>query len=173
MKRTGMKVWVLTGDKVGTAVNIGLAAGLLEDTSTMMRHQVRSKNKSRLMKDLDDILKKIQDAKSQVVVQKEEDDDEKGGLDQAGAMKQAIMVTGDALTEISEDKEIEEKFLMCTDLADVVLGCRVSPKQKADIVSMVRNRFPNKITLAVGDGANDVNMILKSHVGVGILGKEG
>lgn len=38
---------------------------------------------------------------------------------------------------------------------------------------MVRNRFPNKITLAIGDGANDVSMILKAHVGVGILGKEG
>jgi len=38
---------------------------------------------------------------------------------------------------------------------------------------LVRNRFPEKITLAIGDGANDVAMILKAHVGVGILGKEG
>ena len=55
----------------------------------------------------------------------------------------------------------------------MVLACRVSPKQKADIVNMIRTRFPNKTTLAIGDGANDVNMILQAHVGVGILGKEG
>jgi phospholipid-transporting ATPase len=49
----------------------------------------------------------------------------------------------------------------------------VSPKQKAEIVLMIRDRFPDKSTLGIGDGANDVNMILKAHVGVGILGKEG
>jgi P-type E1-E2 ATPase len=38
---------------------------------------------------------------------------------------------------------------------------------------MIRNRFPNKITLAIGDGANDVNMIQQAHVGIGIQGKEG
>lgn len=54
-----------------------------------------------------------------------------------------------------------------------MLACRVSPKQKSDIVMMIRNRFPTKITLAIGDGANDVSMILKAHVGIGILGKEG
>lgn len=60
-----------------------------------------------------------------------------------------------------------------SDKIDVVLACRVSPKQKSDIVMMIRNRFPTKITLAIGDGANDVSMILKAHVGVGILGREG
>lgn len=38
---------------------------------------------------------------------------------------------------------------------------------------MIRKKFPSKVTLAIGDGANDVNMILQAHVGVGILGKEG
>ena len=53
------------------------------------------------------------------------------------------------------------------------MACRVSPKQKADIVQLVRERFPEKVTLAIGDGANDVNMIIAAHVGVGIAGKEG
>ena len=56
---------------------------------------------------------------------------------------------------------------------DVVIACRVSPKQKGDIVQMVRKRYPKKMTLAVGDGANDVSMIVKAHVGVGIAGREG
>lgn len=64
-------------------------------------------------------------------------------------------------------------FLRASDDVDVVLACRVSPKQKADIVNMIRKRFPKKVTMAIGDGANDVNMILQAHVGIGIFGKEG
>jgi phospholipid-transporting ATPase len=54
-----------------------------------------------------------------------------------------------------------------------VLGCRVSPKQKADIVRLIREARPKAQTLAIGDGANDVNMIIAAHVGVGIKGVEG
>jgi P-type E1-E2 ATPase len=57
--------------------------------------------------------------------------------------------------------------------SDIVLACRVSPKQKADIVNMIRQKYPKKTTLAIGDGANDVNMIISAHVGVGISGLEG
>jgi phospholipid-transporting ATPase len=32
MKDAGIKVWVLTGDKIETAMNIGVSAGLLDDT---------------------------------------------------------------------------------------------------------------------------------------------
>jgi phospholipid-transporting ATPase len=54
-----------------------------------------------------------------------------------------------------------------------VLACRVSPKQKAEVVKMVRRMEPNATTLAVGDGANDVNMIISAHIGIGIKGVEG
>lgn len=53
------------------------------------------------------------------------------------------------------------------------MACRVSPLQKAQIVEMIRKLYKNKITLSIGDGANDVPMINKAHVGVGIQGKEG
>ena len=56
---------------------------------------------------------------------------------------------------------------------EVVIGCRVSPKQKGDIVGLMRMRHPDKVTLAIGDGANDCAMISRAHVGVGIAGKEG
>ena len=42
---------------------------------------------------------------------------------------------------------------------NVVLACRVSPIQKADIVKMVKDKYPTKTTLSIGDGANDVAMI--------------
>jgi P-type E1-E2 ATPase len=53
-----------------------------------------------------------------------------------------------------------------------VVCCRVSPKQKADVVSLSK-RNGKFITLAIGDGANDVSMIMEAHIGVGIRGKEG
>jgi phospholipid-transporting ATPase len=56
---------------------------------------------------------------------------------------------------------------------NVVLACRVSPKQKADIVDMVKKRHPTKRALSIGDGANDVAMIMKADIGVGITGLEG
>ena len=57
--------------------------------------------------------------------------------------------------------------------ATVVLACRVSPKQKAEVVRMMRDREPLKSTLAIGDGANDVNMITEANIGIGITGLEG
>ena len=53
-----------------------------------------------------------------------------------------------------------------------VICCRVSPKEKADVVRLVKQNL-GKITLSIGDGANDVNMIQEAHIGVGIYGKEG
>lgn len=55
---------------------------------------------------------------------------------------------------------------------EAVICCRVTPKQKADVVRLIKNSM-NKITLAIGDGANDVNMIQEAHIGVGIYGLEG
>ena len=40
MKSAGIKVWVLTGDKVGTAINIGISAGLLDQKDDMDMHYV-------------------------------------------------------------------------------------------------------------------------------------
>lgn len=63
--------------------------------------------------------------------------------------------------------------MQVTDKINVVIACRVSPSQKGDIVELVKRNHPNDTTLAIGDGANDVAMILKADVGVGIAGKEG
>ena len=41
------------------------------------------------------------------------------------------------------------------------------------MVTMIKNRLPDKSTLAIGDGANDVSMITAAHIGVGISGLEG
>lgn len=67
---------------------------------------------------------------------------------------------------------LDEKLLLgLVNQCCAVICCRVTPKQKQDMVWLMRK---NKCTtLAVGDGANDVNMINAAHVGVGIKGVEG
>lgn len=90
-----------------------------------------------------------------------------------GIQKCALIVNGEALLKILNISELKQKFLQIGEKVNVVLACRVSPKQKADIVQVMRDRFPTKTTLSIGDGANDVNMITTAHVGVGISGLEG
>jgi magnesium-transporting ATPase (P-type) len=41
------------------------------------------------------------------------------------------------------------------------------------MVRRVREKLKNTVTLAIGDGANDIAMIQEAHVGIGISGREG
>jgi len=69
---------------------------------------------------------------------------------------------------------LEEVFFAVASQCNSVIACRVSPKQKALLVKLVRNYvLPEPVTLAIGDGANDVGMIQEAHIGVGISGLEG
>lgn len=49
----------------------------------------------------------------------------------------------------------------------------MSPGQKAEVVRMIKNDDPLILTMAIGDGANDVSMIREAHVGIGLYGNEG
>jgi len=143
MKSTGIKVWVLTGDKIETAKNIGFSAGLLDNE--MKLFEIRSD---------------LEDKSSKDALMDELEAAELGIKEEKGRSKTAIVVAGRSLIDIDENENLRNKFLSASDNSDVVLACRVSPKQKADIVNMIRDRFPGKVTLSIGDGANDVNMIL-------------
>lgn len=73
-----------------------------------------------------------------------------------------------------EYNDLANKLLKITSCCSAVIACRVSPAQKAEVVKLVRYGSSRQaITLAIGDGANDVNMIQSSHVGIGICGHEG
>ena len=83
----------------------------------------------------------------------------------------ALVITGLAL-KYALLPSMEERFERLTRSCKSVVCCRVSPSQKAEVVSLVK-RKQNIISLAIGDGANDVSMIQEAHVGVGINGEEG
>ena len=73
---------------------------------------------------------------------------------------------------LEAQRELEELFLDVCSNCRAVLCCRVSPLQKAQVVKLVKTRR-KAVTLAIGDGANDVSMIKAAHIGIGISGLEG
>ena len=111
---TGIKVWVLTGDKVETAINIGYSCGLLNSS---MRQDVINTTE-------DDVIK------SKLTRVMNESADKENSIGE----KSALVIAGEALTKVQESIELKDLFLTVTDRMDVVIACRVSPKQKGDIV---------------------------------------
>lgn len=149
LREAGIKVWVLTGDKVETAINIASACALL--TREMGNVQVDGKHTS-------DVQMQLADGMKAIASEPETDF--------------ALVVTGEALLKALTPGLCKE-FVKLADKCVAVLACRVSPQQKADIVSQVKASSPSVRTLGIGDGANDVGMITAAHVGVGLAGKEG
>uniref|UniRef100_A0A8C7WGY1 Phospholipid-transporting ATPase n=1 Tax=Oncorhynchus mykiss TaxID=8022 RepID=A0A8C7WGY1_ONCMY len=70
------------------------------------------------------------------------------------------------------EKDMEMELLRTACMCQTVICCRVTPLQKAQVVELVK-KYKQAITLAIGDGANDVSMIKAAHIGVGISGQEG
>lgn len=79
------------------------------------------------------------------------------------------------IEHILEDDSFTIKcwFLKIAKTCEAVICCRVSPAQKAEVVKLIKDDDPETVTLAIGDGANDVSMILEAHIGVGLYGNEG
>jgi len=153
MRRAGVKVWVLTGDKLETARNIGYSTKVLSDAMDIIVLDVNDALGS-LEDQVHDGIRRVEKAAADGVI--------------AG-----LMVTGFALENIL-GCDLQPLFLMMAQQCSVVVACRVSPLQKAEMVALVRNHVkPQPVTLAIGDGANDVPMIQEAQVGVGIVGREG
>jgi len=151
MREAGIRVWVLTGDKIETAINIGFSCKLL--TNEMQQYLIDGVNE---MAVLDQI-----------------SEHRKNQINTEGMQDSATVVAGDSLFKIMANERIKENFLQLATKSKVLIACRMSPKQKADIVTMIQEHSPEVTTLSIGDGANDVNMINAAHIGVGISGLEG
>ncbi|XP_006898051.1 PREDICTED: probable phospholipid-transporting ATPase IK [Elephantulus edwardii] len=220
LKKGNIKVWVLTGDKKETAVNIAFACRLLsEDMIILEESEVMS------------MLQNYWESNNNL------QDEQNRGLSHA---KMAMVISGDFLDQVITQTEVDKSHNTSWTLSSIVphgdvwrepeqgarpplppflarawcsvsawLGCtwgprwsreaesregsevrwerafvdlavccqavicyRVTPKQKASIVTMVK-KHKKVVTLAIGDGANDVNMIKTADIGVGLAGQEG
>ncbi|OVA06770.1 Cation-transporting P-type ATPase [Macleaya cordata] len=164
LRQAGIKVWVLTGDKQETAISIGYSCKLL--TVEMTQVIINSNSKESCRKSLEDA-----NSMSKKLMAMSADTLNAGGGVGSGRVPLALIIDGTSLVYILETELEEELFQLATECS-VVLCCRVAPLQKAGIVALIKNRTDD-MTLAIGDGANDVSMIQMADVGIGISGQEG
>lgn len=161
----GIKLWVLTGDKVETAINIGFSCNLLNNDMDLIVFKVEDDSLQTAEALLDKNLAIFNMTGSQAELDAAQTNHE------PPAATHAIVIDGDSLKLVLDDA-LKTKFLLLCKQCRAVLCCRVSPSQKAAVVQMVKTGL-DCLTLAIGDGANDVAMIQEAHVGVGIAGVEG
>ncbi|KAL4710938.1 hypothetical protein ACJJTC_017903 [Scirpophaga incertulas] len=219
LSMAGIKVWVLTGDKQETAINIGYSCQLLTDdmAEVFVIDGVSYDDVDRQLAKCRDSIRVVNtflphgtgESKSNretanggasvgagrpspgraanvklnapavsVVTFSNEytsgsgpytaESHEHGNDDSNGF---AIVVNGHSLVHCLHPK-LEEKFLEVVLQCRSVICCRVTPLQKAMVVELIK-KSRKAVTLAIGDGANDVSMIKAAHIGVGISGQEG
>ena len=134
LQRANMRIWMLTGDKRETALNIAQSARISRPESDVF----------------------IVDTKQgdlQTQLQNVSDDVENNCL------HSVVVIDGHSLAEIDNDSILEAMFYSLITRVDSVICCRASPSQKAGIVDAIKIRLPQAVTLAIGDGANDISMI--------------
>ncbi|XP_075104515.1 phospholipid-transporting ATPase 1 [Nicotiana tabacum] len=189
LRQAGIKVWVLTGDKQETAISIGMSCKLL--TSDMQRIIINGTSENeckRLFFDaktkfgvkpascFNQILTCQSDAENgyhEVPVSMKSSNlpEQHAGEEGVSGKSLALIIDGNSLVYILE-KDLESELFDLATSCRVVICCRVAPLQKAGIVDLIKSRTDD-MTLAIGDGANDVSMIQMADVGVGICGQEG
>ncbi|KAF9469387.1 phospholipid-translocating ATPase [Collybia nuda] len=192
LKRAGIKIWVATGDKLETAIAIGRSTNLIASDSNIiivrggneqgrpvyqqMIHAMEEffsdgevenftplrRSNSRNADRHQIPLERINSGASSIVGS--ENGDLPGGF--------VLVVDGAALLQAFSDEENKSLLLRLATLCEGVICCRVSPLQKALVVRLVKDGL-GAMTLAIGDGANDVSMIQAADVGIGISGEEG
>lgn len=154
MTKAGIIVWMLTGDKLETAINIGRSCNLLlPDTHLHMLSRIDSPA------DFDRRLREEYKAITQVPTNP----------------NAALVLDGPSFLHFDETNLEQRAMLLRIGAGSrSVIACRLTPTQKRELVKLVKvDTVPAATTLSIGDGANDVSMILEANVGVGIFGKEG
>jgi len=172
LRAAGMKVWMLTGDKVDTAVNIGFSCALWTESMKIVQVVAEHGEEYGGYMDLDEKGKPTPSSvKARLaLVLEEARTHQKEGIEQC-----LVVDTGSFYTMLLPEHRPDciPVFLQIAELCKSVICARVSPDQKGQVVRAVRDANPKLCTLAIGDGANDVPMIQRAHVGVGIYGEEG
>lgn len=150
LRQAGIRIWVLTGDKKETAVNISYSSGHFFPNCEII--DVSGQDEATISNALEAGMTKRT-------------------ADLLGSF--CLLVDGATLHHILSNMEFVAQFRDLAKLCVAVLCCRMSPLQKADVVKMMKQDETCPVTAAVGDGANDVSMLQEAHVGLGITGREG
>lgn len=163
-----IRVWVLTGDKQDTALEIAKSCMLIDENMHVL---ILSTDPDKVEEKLKEVMRELnldtfEDKKN--IDLNEISTYVKENLDK----DLSVIIDGATLEIVLSNYELSKIFFYISVAAKSVVCCRVSPKQKAKVVSLAKQYGP-WITLGIGDGANDVPMIMEAHIGIGIQGKEG
>ncbi|XP_017889668.1 phospholipid-transporting ATPase ID isoform X6 [Ceratina calcarata] len=183
----GIKIWVLTGDKQETAINIGYSCQLLTDDLTdvfivdattydgvenqLARYleTIKTTSNHQNRPTLSVVTFRWDKESSDTEYNASRDEQDEHEMEQATGF--AVVINGHSLVHALHP-QLEQLFLEVSSQCKAVICCRVTPLQKAMVVELIKKN-KNAVTLAIGDGANDVSMIKTAHIGVGISGQEG
>lgn len=157
LKLAGIKMWVLTGDKLETAITIGHTCSLIDQSTVLMTLSTDAEP---------DANQKEQCMAG--VLQGFVDQLEANPPDDRGV---ALVINGTDIP-LAISKANRQQFLRIAEQCASVIVCRATPRDKRKVVKLVKNELA-PLTLAIGDGANDVPMLQEADVGVGIRGEEG
>jgi len=149
IKAAGIRFWVLTGDKTETAVEIARACKLFTSEMTLA-YMTDVSNGDHLM----DLMKSAEQRLH-------------------GCADGGLVLDGTVVRYVVETPEAGQLFYQLATTSVACVCCRLSPTQKRSLIEIVRANNLLAITLAIGDGANDVSMIQGAQVGIGVRGKEG
>ena len=146
LRNAGIKIWMLTGDKVETARCVAVSAKLVSRTQYI-----------------------------HTITQLSHHSGPSAALDALSVLRSkpdstALLIDGDSLSYFLA--HLRQDFVSIAVLLPAVIACRCSPTQKADVANLIRH-FTKKRVACIGDGGNDVSMIQAADVGLGIVGKEG
>lgn len=172
LRRAGIVVWVLTGDKQETAVNIAYSCALFQPNMEILKLNARTKDQTECT--INFFLQQIrQQEEAREHVQANGECLPPEGRFSASSKQRGLVIDGRTLVFILDQRtNLKKLFLELAKQCNAVLCCRATPLQKALIVRLAKDSL-KVLTLAVGDGANDVSMIQTADVGVGISGLEG
>jgi phospholipid-translocating ATPase len=149
LRRANIKIWMLTGDKRETAINIAHSARICKAFSEIYILDVEDGD--------------LKDSLAMTFVD----------VGRGSAPHTVVVIDGATLAAVEAEEELTKLFFDLTAKVDSVICCRASPSQKATLVKGIKDDPDAGMTLAIGDGANDIAMIQASHVGIGISGREG
>ena len=144
LRNAGIKIWMLTGDKVETARCVAVSAKLVSRTQYI--HTITS----------------LSAAPSTATTAL--------SLLRSKPATTALLIDGDSLSHLLTHHRTA--FITLAVLLPAVIACRCTPTQKADLTLLIRSHTHARV-LAIGDGGNDVSMIQAADIGIGIVGKEG
>lgn len=157
IREAGIKFWMLTGDSMETAINVGFSCKLLDQGTQIFR--IDQASKQDIMKYLTMVLKNIQ---------RHERQREQASQNHSPYPEYAAVVTGGGFLKIQQSLRLLDCFMELALTSRALIACRFSPSQKAQLAELLKQYQPRRTTLAVGDGVNDINMMREADIAVSL-----